>query len=128
MPVKHKRVRVSESAKSKQQRRQSRPETTYVYILQSATNTTKSYVGVTNNLARRLRQHNGDIVGGARYTKGSRPWAFFAVFQVSNRHDALSIEWKVKHQKKARDGPGILGKIQAALRFGQDVPRFFRIH
>ena len=128
MPGKRKGAGAAVAAKSKQQRRQSRPETTYVYILQSSTNATKSYVGVTNNLARRLRQHNGAIVGGARYTRGSRPWIFFAVFQVSNRHDALSIEWKIKHQKKARDGPGILGKVQAALRFGEDVPRFFKIH
>jgi len=113
--------------KNKQDQRRSNPETTYVYILQSSANPAKSYVGVTNNMARRMRQHNGIIVGGARYTRACRPWAFFAVFQVSNRHDALSIEWKIKHQKKSKDGKGIHGMVQAALRIGQDVPRFFRI-
>ena len=113
--------------KNKQDQRRSNPETTYVYILQSSINPAKSYVGVTNNLARRMRQHNGIIVGGARYTRACRPWAFFAVFQVSNRHDALSIEWKIKHQKKSKDGKGIHGKVQAALRIGQDVPRLFQI-
>jgi len=74
-----------------------------------------------------MRQHNGIIVGGARYTRACRPWAFFAVFQVSNRHDALSMEWKIKRQKKSKDGKGIHSKIQVALRIGQDVPRFFQI-
>ena len=122
-----KKEKKKKGSKDKQMRRRLNPETTYVYILQSCANMLKSYVGVTNNLARRLRQHNGIIVGGARYTRASRPWAFFAVFQLSNRHDALSIEWKIKHQKKSSDGKGIHGRVQAALRIGQSVPRFFRI-
>ena len=32
------------------------------------THTSKSYTGQTNNFHRRLRQHNGEIKGGARYT------------------------------------------------------------
>jgi len=40
-------------------------EETFIYILQSAVNEKKSYVGVTNSLPWRLRQHNGDLAGGA---------------------------------------------------------------
>lgn len=31
------------------------------------------YTGVTSDLLRRLRQHNGEIAGGASYTRGRRP-------------------------------------------------------
>lgn len=31
------------------------------------------YTGVTRDLLRRLRQHNGELVGGAQYTRGRRP-------------------------------------------------------
>ena len=31
-------------------------------------------MGSTNNIERRLRQHNGDIVGGGKYTAKGRPW------------------------------------------------------
>jgi len=42
---------------------------------------------------------------------------------VGNRHDALSIEWKIKHCKRKTDGVGIPGKIAAACRFGEMVTR-----
>ena len=102
-------------------------EKTFIYILQSNTNSKKSYVGVTNDLTRRLRQHNGQLVGGARFTRGSRPWGFCAIFVVSNRHYALSIEWKIKHSKRRSDGVGIAGKIAAARRFGAMVPKFSQL-
>ena len=38
----------------------------YVYLLESTNHCT--YVGATMNLDRRLRQHNGEIKGGARAT------------------------------------------------------------
>jgi putative endonuclease len=102
-------------------------EETFIYILRSTMNEKKSYVGVTNSLPRRLRQHNGELHGGARYTHAHRPWRFFAIFVVGNRHDALSIEWKIKHCKRKSDGVGIPGKIAAACRFGQAVTRFAQI-
>ena len=45
-----------------------------VYVLRSVTNSNLMYCGMTNNLRRRLRQHNGLIKGGGKYTSANRPW------------------------------------------------------
>ncbi len=42
-----------------------------VYILQCADGTL--YTGIARDLDRRLRQHNGELAGGPRYTRGRRP-------------------------------------------------------
>ena len=43
----------------------------HVYLLRCADGSL--YTGVANDLQRRLRQHNGELAGGARYTRGRRP-------------------------------------------------------
>ncbi len=45
----------------------------FVYVLQSPS-TDATYVGVSTDVARRLRAHNGAIVGGAKRTRAGRPW------------------------------------------------------
>jgi putative endonuclease len=42
-----------------------------VYVLRCADGSL--YTGVARDLQRRLRQHNGEIAGGASYTRGRRP-------------------------------------------------------
>ena len=46
-------------------------EAWHVYILNCADGSL--YTGVARDLRRRLRQHNGELVGGSRYTRGRRP-------------------------------------------------------
>lgn len=48
-----------------------------VYVLWSASRG-RTYVGITTDVERRLRQHNGDLVGGARSTRAGRPWTLGA--------------------------------------------------
>lgn len=46
----------------------------YVCYMIVSTTSRRTYVGCTNNVKKRLRQHNGEIKGGARYTHQGRPW------------------------------------------------------
>lgn len=52
---------------------------------------------MSNNVQRRLRQHNGELVGGARITHTGRPW--LRVCYMTNfptQRVALQFEWKWK--------------------------------
>ena len=68
----------------------------------------KTYVGCTNDVGRRFRQHNGLLAGGARYTtsavaRSRSPirhtfWTpVFVVHGLPNRRAALQFEWALKH-------------------------------
>lgn len=74
-----------------------------VYILQSKPRPNRTYVGVTNDLKKRLRQHNGELVGGASATKTTRPWQVMSIVRgfQGNKSVAMRCEWfmKVKHYK-----------------------------
>jgi predicted GIY-YIG superfamily endonuclease len=68
----------------------------------------KTYNGFTVNLEKRIRQHNGEIVGGAKFTRnnGGKTWHYYAIvtgFQDSN--SALSCEWWIKKPTGARRRP-----------------------
>lgn len=68
----------------------------------------RRYVGMTNDLGRRLRQHNGELAGGARATRG-RGWAVELVVEgFGCMRCAMQAEWRVKRERRAagRDGPG----------------------
>lgn len=92
----------------------------YCYILRSINPffDNQTYNGSTNNLVRRLRQHNEQIGGGAKATSNKGPWEYYAVLTgFSTHNEALSCEWKIKHPtgKKLRPKKycGILGRIDA---------------
>lgn len=75
----------------------------YCYILELVGDPRFNYVGYTVNMARRIRQHNGELVGGARITSrkadlGHR-WRVIALLTSDefDRRRALSCEWWIKH-------------------------------
>jgi predicted GIY-YIG superfamily endonuclease len=92
---------------SKAQREEMHPY--LVYCLQSHTHPNKSYIGCTINFPQRLRQHNGEITGGARYTRGFRPWK--PVFHVTGllHSEALKLEYALK-KKRVAGKAGIAGR------------------
>ena len=73
-----------------------------VYVLVSA-RARRTYVGVTNELERRLAQHNGVRPGGARSTRAGRPWTVGVVYgPFVTRGEAQQIEFVVKRLRGKR--------------------------
>ena len=62
----------------------------WVYLLQCADRSL--YAGVTTDLVRRLQQHNGQLAGGARYTKARRPVALVWSEACDSQSDAQQRE------------------------------------
>ncbi len=77
-------------------------EKDYIVYLLTNTCNNRTYLGVTNNSTRRLRQHNGEIKGGARYThafKGTGCWQYYLQIRNVNKSEALSIERTAKNRR-----------------------------
>jgi putative endonuclease len=58
-----------------------------------------TYVGWTNDLARRLAQHNAGT--GARSTRG-RAWIVLHTETFATRNEAMSREWHLKRDRAFR--------------------------
>ena len=65
-----------------------------VYILRCADDSL--YTGIARDLPRRLRQHNGELVGGPKYTRGRRPVTLLWSLAVDGRSAALQQEIAIK--------------------------------
>jgi predicted GIY-YIG superfamily endonuclease len=61
------------------------------------------YVGASTWVPRRIRQHNGEIKGGGRYTSKHRPWVLRAVYgPYRNQSEAMKAERALKHSKRGQ--------------------------
>jgi putative endonuclease len=58
------------------------------------------YTGITNNLERRFKQHNGQIKGGAKYTRSKRPVSLLYTEKFETKSDAMKREDENKKLKK----------------------------
>lgn len=72
----------------------------YVYVVVCCDNS--FYCGITTNLERRLKQHNGEIKGGAKYTRGRRPCRFVYIKKASDRSDASKKEYSFKQLSRKK--------------------------
>lgn len=80
----------------------------------------KTYIGSTVNINRRIRQHNGIIKGGAKYTRGGK-WEYYCVLIDLNhtKNTALSYEWHLKHIKCNKYSPK-LKRVNALEKYLKD--------
>jgi putative endonuclease len=70
----------------------------FVYVLASETRT---YVGWTLDLERRLVQHNTGK--GAKFTRG-QTWQLVYAERLPSRQDAMRREWHLKRDRRFRRG------------------------
>ncbi|KAI5073743.1 hypothetical protein GOP47_0011756 [Adiantum capillus-veneris] len=71
-----------------------------VYCLLSA-DCGRTYVGVTSDVHRRIRQHNGELTGGAKAARAGRPWKVVCtVHGFTTFSQACRFEWSWKDVSK----------------------------
>jgi predicted GIY-YIG superfamily endonuclease len=77
-----------------------------VYLLINTKNK-YTYLGVTNNSDKRIRQHNGEIKGGAKYTRARKKngiWKYYLKISNLTKSEAYSMEsltkWAAKKNYK----------------------------
>ena len=83
------------------------------YCLVSEKGTT--YVGFSTNVDRRLRQHNRELSGGAKATRGHTWERICTVAGFPTQQSALQFEWKWKHLSRKAKGATAVEKRCKAL-------------
>lgn len=101
------------------------PKTYYCYFLAQHDNWEgQTYNGYTVDLKKRLRQHNGEIKGGAWATasKGKGSWSFTAVLtspQWTSISRAMACEWNCRYPTRKKPRPkeyaGATGRIKSLV-------------
>jgi len=75
----------------------------FIYMVRCSDNSL--YTGVTTDIGRRLREHNGEIIRGAKYTRLRRPVTLVFAEPAENRRAATTREHAIKklsRQEKER--------------------------
>jgi putative endonuclease len=78
----------------------------YVYILQSCKNN-KLYIGQTNNIERRIEDHNSGL--GGKYTRQNSPWILVHSEQHPNRVSAVRRERFLKSTRGSLEKKRLAG-------------------
>ena len=75
-----------------------------------------TYVGVSPDPVRRLRQHNGEICGGAKYTTSKGPgWNHICLISgFQDKIQAMQLEWAIKHVPP-RNAGGIVNRLKKMI-------------
>jgi len=82
----------------------------YFYIIYNQQST---YAGVSPDPLQRLRKHNGEICGGAKYTTSKGPgWKHLCIISgFQDKIQSMQFEWAVKHEPPRNVG-GIQSRIE----------------
>ena len=82
-----------------------------------ASETGRTYVGFSTNLERRLRQHNQELVGGAKATTGLIWKRILSVVGFPSQQAALQFEWKWKHlTRSSKEATAVERRCEALVK------------
>jgi putative endonuclease len=77
------------------------PSYVYVLITQNKSGRTRTYVGWTLDLERRLAEHNGAAGKGAKSTRG-QAWSLLYAEKYRTRRKAMAREYALKKDRGVR--------------------------
>ncbi|MBP6882554.1 MAG: GIY-YIG nuclease family protein [Candidatus Levybacteria bacterium] len=66
----------------------------YIYMIKCADQTL--YTGITTDVSKRIQAHNGEVKGGARYTRFKRPVTLVYQEESTDRSSASIREYQIK--------------------------------
>lgn len=72
----------------------------YFYIVRCSDNSL--YCGQTNNLQRRIQEHNFDKNKSAKYLRAKKPVKLIYFEEYSTLQEAMKREWQIKKWTKAK--------------------------
>lgn len=72
----------------------------YVYILRTSSNTL--YIGQTNNLEKRIKEHQNKSGKSAKYIKYFQSFTLVYSEERPTRTEAMKREYELKHLSKAK--------------------------
>ena len=85
----------------------------------------RTYIGYTNDFKKRIRQHNGELSGGAKYTtahKGTTGWEPVALITgIEDKSTCLSLEWRMKKRRNSK------GKLKPSSGIDARLKNIFEI-
>lgn len=71
----------------------------YTYIVECSNNS--FYTGIATNLEKRIKEHNGESKGGAKYTRGKDPVVLKYFEKFETRSGALKREAEIKKLQRS---------------------------
>lgn len=72
----------------------------FVYILRTSSNTL--YIGQTNNLQKRIKEHQNKTTKSAKYIKYFSSCKLVYFEEYTTRTEAIKREWQLKHWTKVK--------------------------
>jgi putative endonuclease len=84
----------------------------FLYCLR--TNSGQIYTGISTDPERRLRQHNGDLAGGAKALRGQRPVRLLYQQSYPCRSSASKAEYQFKQLSRQQKESFISQKMNGA--------------
>lgn len=103
------------------------------YLCYIIGNGSRTYCGMTNNFPRRLRQHNKELSGGARFTTvyfdPRRPWHPLATVRgIRTKSEAMSFERATKRYRRSHARTPAHIVFESVLQDPRYRSRGWRVH